>query len=475
MSRAAIEINDTGIVLLSEGAKVPRGISPGYAQADTGRVVFGREAMDQARLRPRSTTSRYWEALDTQPLAAPFPPDISSADLVYGHLSQIWEPLRTHSREVLLAVPGHYDAAQLGLLLGIARSAGLPVQGLIDSGLAASAGRGSHETRLHVDVHLHRVTATELLCGQELVRGRVESLEGVGLVQLRDTWAKCFAEAFVRQTRFDPLHGAESEQALHNHLPKWLTRLSGEGFASVRLDTAGGGHSVELEASKMLAAVAHWYERIVAFVAARRTLGEKSTLLLSSRIADLPGIRQRFAAQHDGELFSLPEVAAAAGALHLRDQLHSSADALPFVTRLSAHALPSYPSSVDVAAPPPMVVASPSSRTAARPRPSHLVHGATAYALVREPLHLGKARGDASREVLLEGDLAGVSRNHCRVFVDGPEVVVEDQSTYGSFLNGARIEGRAVVHAGDRLRVGSPGVELLFVSEVREDGSPNEG
>jgi pSer/pThr/pTyr-binding forkhead associated (FHA) protein len=50
-------------------------------------------------------------------------------------------------------------------------------------------------------------------------------------------------------------------------------------------------------------------------------------------------------------------------------------------------------------------------------------------------------------------------------------VVVEDHSTYGSFLNGERVDGTATLHTGDRLRLGSPGIELQLIVVEDNDGT----
>ena len=42
--------------------------------------------------------------------------------------------------------------------------------------------------------------------------------------------------------------------------------------------------------------------------------------------------------------------------------------------------------------------------------------------------------------------------------------MVEDHSSTGTFVNGERVSARAVLRAGDRLRLGSPGVELLLIA-----------
>ena len=57
-----------------------------------------------------------------------------------------------------------------------------------------------------------------------------------------------------------------------------------------------------------------------------------------------------------------------------------------------------------------------------------------------------------------------MSRAHCRFFESAGESIVEDLSTWGTFVNGERVAGRAVLAAGDRVRVGSPGIELALIA-----------
>ena len=66
----------------------------------------------------------------------------------------------------------------------------------------------------------------------------------------------------------------------------------------------------------------------------------------------------------------------------------------------------------------------------------------------------------------------GVSRTHCRLVRDADGAWLEDQSTYGTFLNGERVGGRVALRAGDRLRLGNPGLELELVRVEEGDGAP---
>ncbi len=76
---------------------------------------------------------------------------------------------------------------------------------------------------------------------------------------------------------------------------------------------------------------------------------------------------------------------------------------------------------------------------------------------------VGRSPG-TERSVSLPEGLAGVSRRHCTFVRDGSALVLLDHSTFGTFVNGERVSERVRVYAGDRLRVGEPGVELGLIA-----------
>jgi pSer/pThr/pTyr-binding forkhead associated (FHA) protein len=59
---------------------------------------------------------------------------------------------------------------------------------------------------------------------------------------------------------------------------------------------------------------------------------------------------------------------------------------------------------------------------------------------------------------------AGVSRRHCSLRREGERTVLIDHSRHGTWVNGARVRERAPVRPGDRVRVGTPGVEFTLIS-----------
>jgi pSer/pThr/pTyr-binding forkhead associated (FHA) protein len=86
-----------------------------------------------------------------------------------------------------------------------------------------------------------------------------------------------------------------------------------------------------------------------------------------------------------------------------------------------------------------------------------------AHAISGEPLNLGLAPAEG-RSLVLAGSAAGVSRSHCTLVQENGVVRVHDHSRYGTFVNGVRVSGSAELAAGDRLRIGTPGVVLELVA-----------
>lgn len=504
MSTLAVEIHDAGILVSGDGhpaAPLPPP-SPGYALVEGGRAITGAEAAAVARLKPKQINSRFWSEVDASLPPGSAPDSLSNADLAHAHLAAIWEKVRQTGvggsgggdAEVLLVIPGSYSDPQLGLILGIARACGMPVTGMVDAALAAALGSleageespvpaFSEKHLLHLDLQLHTTVLTEMSRSDEVVRHRVEVLRPPGLESLRETWVRRIATAFVRQTRFDPLHAGETEQRLYSSLPGFMHELSGADTAVLQIEAGQKAYSVTLARAEIADAVDADYRRIAHLVGTLKRAGERTALLLSHRAAALPGLRERLAEVAETRIVSLPEGVTAAGALRMRDRIRSQGESLPFITRLPAGAAPPAvgPLSAVTSAP-----AAGSPAAAGRPQapadsadrsgsqPTHVLHAGHAYPITAEPFVLGIAIPVGRRGINLRGQTAGISRAHCSIRRDGNRVIVEDHSTHGSFLNGQRLDGRTELAAGDRLRLGSPGVELLLI-HVEDEGGVGEG
>jgi hypothetical protein len=289
----ALEINDVGLVLVRDGEIVAE--EPGCAMLDGRTVETGSSALRRARLKPLYAETRHWQDLGTAALPRPMPAAATYADVAYAQLAALAEGLPGGARDTLLAVPGGYGREQLAVLLGVAREAGLEVVGLVDAGLAAAALEPVPESVLQLELATHQSVLTVLEHAGELRRSGCELLPRHGWMALQQAWLDMVAAAFVRRTRFDPLHEAASEQRLWDALPGWLAALERDPVVTVDAVAAGETLTVELSRGDFAAAAAATYDAVLQALQRARPARGPLQLRLSQRWAGLPGFAERLA------------------------------------------------------------------------------------------------------------------------------------------------------------------------------------
>jgi len=444
MERAALELVDSGLQFVSSRGQLSRP-SPGLALINGEEVAVGLEAECSARLNPRRLHSRFWQELSTAPLGRPFPSYLRTADLAHAHLKAVWDSVGGGTEEVIVAVPGIYTDDQLALFLGITRELEIPVRGLIDAAVAAAADREVEPHCLHLDLHLHRAVLTELEHGEENVRTAVHVEPRVGLLGLRDIWARIIAQIFVRATRFDPLHLAATEQVLYARLTDYIEGLAEHDSTQVRIASGGRQHTVGLDRSRIVDATRSAYD-ILSSLVSDHAPPDGATLLLSHRAAALPGLADHLQENSDLTVVVLHPAAASGGALAHADRIRSPDSALPFVTRLPAFdARPPGPVTVPVTPPP----------DGARHLPTHLVMDGVAHRIGSDPLIFGPTGVEDGGDI--DPHAATVRRIAGQAVLDAP-------AEAGVTVNGEQLEGRTALAPGDRLRVGTVDREILVVS-----------
>src|SRR4029450_12101795 len=91
-------------------------------------------------------------------------------------------------------------------------------------------------------------------------------------------------------------------------------------------------------------------------------------------------------------------------------------------------------------------------------RPTHLLFQGRAWSISEQPLVIGWSVDGGPRALTLPSASPGLSRSHCTVVRRNGSVMIEDHSTYGSYVNEERVAGRTALTVGGRLRLGAPGV-----------------
>jgi FHA domain len=470
----SLELNDAGLILARGGGDAAPEVlaeEPGFALAEETQLLTGSAAVARARLRPLFAHNRYWRELAVEPLPRELAGARTAADLAFAQLDRLLAPVREASDGILLAVPAGYTREQLGLLLGVTSETGVVVRGLVDAALAACSLEPAPPRILHLDLELHRATLTVLERedtggqGATLRRGRFEIHPRHGWLGLTQTWIELIAETFVRRTRFDPLHHAATEQHLADALPGWIERIGTEDTLPIELEFAGNLYRVEIPAAQLVSAVEPHYDALIRLVQAVRPAGYAIELRLGERVARLPGLLDRFAILKECEISVLPRGAAALGSLHHAAAITRSPDAVTLVYRLPvAGAVREQPAAtVETTAP-----------TPAHRRPTHVLHGARAWRIDGAPLTLGWAVPADRRRLDLPPGTPGLSRAHCTLSARNGSVILEDHSTFGSWVNDERVTGPVVLEVGDRLRLGAPGITVQLIQLVGDDGATQD-
>jgi hypothetical protein len=455
MGTAAIDLNDTGIAIACDGVLLAS--SPGYALLGREPLLIGEAARRASRLEPLNSVNRFWHELDERPLATLAAAGRSHADLAYLHLLQIRDLLGDRADAVVCAVPATLGGREVALILSMARECGLPLIGFIDAAVAAAAPWPGSGRFLYVDLHLHRAVVTAVDAGTQFRRERFESAPHAGLAALYDGWMRLVSRNFVRQTRFDPLHQAATEQELFDLLPQWLDRLVDEPSIEAQMRFGAEDFQVPLTREAVALEAERAYGEILLCVHRLRRSGVATTLALSHEVSRLPGLRERLAEFSDCELVKCPPGAAAFGALAHAGMWSAAPDSATLFAaagRLEAAvAEPLMPILLRSAAP-----AEPADA------PSHVLYRGQAIALEPTPLVVGLAPGGARRSLQVGGASAGISRLHCSLMRTAQGAFVVDHSRHGTWLNDVHVPGRAALRAGDRLRLGSPGVVLELIA-----------
>lgn len=227
-------------------------------------IHFGLSAQHNLKHHPRRCYSRYWQNLSLEGLSqaelAQSQGLRHSADLVHQQLlslaQQLEIPTEKGSCELHLAVPSYYSQEQLSLLLGVLQQTPFKAISLIDYALAQMhhvsiehlLAQGQH---WHISVQQHQTLLTQFtVANDQLVRSQVDVIPQLSWQALLDTWARAITDAFIQQTRFDPLHSGLTEQTLHNMLPQWLQEAETESELNLELNGKFAKISSDLFAQK---------------------------------------------------------------------------------------------------------------------------------------------------------------------------------------------------------------------------------
>jgi hypothetical protein len=356
----------------------------------------------------------------------------------------------------------------LSAILAIARTLALPVDGFVNAAVASVAALGLERAAIVIELGLHHTAATSVdRDGAQVRRRRTVLADRGGLMAFYQGWLELVSTTMVKRTRFDPLHDAATEQQLFDSLATWACAAARAGTVTAALNKGSERFEVTLTRDQFAEAARPLHRGIVSLLHELRPAGAPVAVVAPSLVCELPGLRDELESFIDCELIGIPAGHAAAFISNLDLPERLPEDPVRLLRRLPASTDPQEPMSRVMLG---------EGRDRSVP-PSHVLLDGQVYSLGQGPLVLGRLPAGPRTLTLPEG-LAGVSRRHCTFITQGNEVLLLDHSSFGTFVNAERVAERVRVHAGDRVRVGDPGVELALIAVNdalvgREQNSPS--
>jgi hypothetical protein len=445
----AIELNDRSLSFARDGVVLVS--APSAIFDGGGAEQAGTNAWHAVRRQPTTISTRHVGQVSTQSEVSARAAALFGAELTQ-HLAK-HPPLE--GERVWITAPVHADAKGLGNVLGIVQSLGLTVDGFIDAAAVTVASVRAAGSALVLELGLHHAAAAAVdSTGQARRRRAVVSEQG-GLIELYQAWLAFISTAMVKRTRFDPFTNAQTEQQLFDALPALMQQASETGSTTAAVTNGEARFEVSLTRDQFAEAAQPIYRELIRLMHALRPAGAEVTLVLPASVAAFPGFRELLQQFIGCELITVSEGFAAAATSLLDLPQAAPGEPVRLLRRLPLREQSALAESIS------REVLGRAGAGAAPP--SHLLFDGRAIPLATSSLVVGRSPGNGQALALPEG-LAGVSRRHCTFVRDGSEVVLVDHSHYGTFVNGERVSERVRIHAGDKVRLGEPGVELSLIS-----------
>ena len=446
----AIELDDRAVSFARDGRVLSS--APSAVWDGTTGELPGANAWSGLRRHPTAASTRHLGSLLSQAVATDRTVALVAAELVRRLAAQAPLP----EERAWVAVPARASTQGLSALLAMARTLSLPVDGFVDSAVAAVAALGIERSAIVLEVGMHHAAATYIdRDGAQVRRRRTVMTERSGLMSFYQGWLELVSTTMVKRTRFDPLHDAATEQRLFDSLAGWAREAAEQGSANAVATKGAERFEVALTRDQFAQTAQSLHREMLRLLHELRPAGAPVALVVPSIIGHLPGLRAELEQFVDCELVSLPDGFAALAVSRLDLPERASTNPVRLLRRLPVSGEQDLATAVSRD-----LLSAHHGRTVP---PSHLLLNDQVYALGSDPLVIGRVPA-GPRTIALPDGLAGVSRRHCTLTPEGDEFVLLDHSSFGTFVNGERVAERVRVRAGDRVRLGDPGVELALIA-----------
>lgn len=320
-----IELNDRNVRLCNQDDILVQ--SPGFANTAHKTPVFGEDARRVARLHPRQTYTQFWSQLSLDPLANSNSHFRHQADLAFAHLNEIANRHELRD-EVIFAVPSNYNRNQLSILLGLVQSCDFDAVGLVDMPLLIAGISTGQDMTVYLDIQLHQSVLTTFTAGEDrIARNKVVQIPGTGLLALHDAWANMVTDEFIKQSRFDPQHTAETEQYMYNQLEEWVGKSLRDNEILMEINNKGSVYQARVNRGHFEQRTRNIFGRIKTEL--ESLAGGNYALHVPQALATLPGLDLYL-----GNINAVEESLLLENCLQHLDHIKGDPGSLSFVTSL---------------------------------------------------------------------------------------------------------------------------------------------
>lgn len=369
-------------------------------------------------------------------------------------IAKQWHSAGFTDTQFSLATTAHETPDRLAELLSTLDGEGCSLAAFMDSAALAAGAVGFKGVGLVLQFQRHSALVTRIVETEGRYRRAAFSVrEACGWLDIRRACLQCIADRMIRQSRFDPLHDVKDEDYLAAHLLDWLKQAMEEGSVTISMTALGKPMELKISLGELINATEPIFKKIRNLVLDTRLPGARDYLLLPEWLGHTPGARECLTALSGSAAYLFDESIIARAAAHWvpppREDdavtLYRQVALAPFAER-EIRSFNAEPSEYRA--------------------PTHLLYGSRVWQLMTS-IRVGRG---ADCTVVLPQGVAGISRDHCTLTRLDDEWVLIDHSRYGTWINDERVRGRQRLVAGDRVRLGDPGIELNLITVSDGDG-----
>lgn len=261
---------------------------------------------------------------------------------------------------------------------------------------------------------------TEIEVGEQVKRKNVHLVDSAGVHSIYDTAAHAIADLFIKESRFDPQHHPDTEQALYDQIPQCLGALNKHEEVTLEIQYQDVQHQAKLKRSTLEELLAPLYGKISA------VLDKDSSCFMSEHLSQLPGINSILRNTN-----IIPPYAIHRSCVTNKSLLETGDSTVNFVTTLPATPIETATAVTEV------------KQTTHSTEPDRIEDSIT-HVLYE---HSARPLNDSLK--LSATGLYNDSDHHCLISGSGNQVRAEPTSELTVYVNGKQIDAAISVKCGD--------------------------